>query len=158
MGWWAGGLIATPNTGTPTPTQAPTPPTPSTGILPGWVGSCWGGPRGAPEAPEKQGGGVPPPPSGTQTQPPVPIRLYVKKTKSNVKRLKVEREKKVGRENAFTSDFRIFHVSVSRFSLPAFFLSRSILGRFTFNVFLFHVRFSRFSRHVFGSFAAENVK
>ena len=89
-----------------------------------------------------------------------------------VREKKVRREtsesgtwKKNWRENAFTSDFRIFHVSVSRFSLPAFFLhvwywvvSRSILGCFTFDFGLFHVRFSRFSRHVFGSFAAEKVK
>ena len=53
-------------------------------------------------------------------------------------------EKKVGRENAFTSDFRIFHVSVSRFSRPAFFLSRSILGRFTFNLFCFTFDFRGF--------------
>ena len=65
---------------------------------------------------------------------------------------KIEREtsgsgtwkKKVGRENAFTSDFRIFHVTVSRFSLPAFFLSRSILGRFTFNLFCFTFDFRGF--------------
>ena len=61
-------------------------------------------------------------------------------------------EKKVGRENAFTSDFRIFHVSVSRFSLPAFFLSRLILGRFTFDFGLFHVRFWVVSRSILGCF------
>ena len=66
-------------------------------------------------------------------------------------------KKKVGRENVFTSDFRIFHVTVSRFSLPAFFLSRSILGRFTFNFFFtfdfrgFHVTFSARSEPKRGS-------
>ena len=63
-------------------------------------------------------------------------------------------KKKVGRENAFTSDFRIFHVSVSRFSLPAFFLSRLILGRFTFDFGLFHVRFWVVLRSIFAVFTS----
>ena len=76
-----------------------------------------------------------------------------------VKLSKIERgKKKLGREDCFTSQFRLFHVLFLRFSRPTFIFSRSIFAGFTFQFMFFHVPFSRVSRHVFGAFAAENVK
>ena len=73
-----------------------------------------------------------------------------KTRKSNVK-------KKVGRENSFTSDFRIFHVTILRFSLPVFSFTFDI-WKFHFTIWVFSRQTFLFPRHVFGSFAAEKVK
>ena len=88
-----------------------------------------------------------------QTPTPVPNRLYVKKTKSNVKLLKVERGKKKSDVKTlsrpilgfFTFQFRVFHVQLFFFHVRYWVVSRSIcfVSRSIFAVFTSRFRLVR---------------